>query len=229
MNRKEMTFENTGELIKFILKDIEYLNSKETKIIERKFIKFNEEFGEFSAEVVKMLGDSYKPYDKEHLVEEMADALQCLLSIYVDITKQTEISIVDGVLPSILVKNEKWSQKIEHYTNNKPVTPSSQIIKEGEEPKLRLPADVVILFDELIEKYPETISWGGKKSTINFVCQGSTENDVVVFQKWLKGPSEYFVWTIKGFKHGGYTGHKDKYNIKEFEEYIINMDKYNKE
>ena len=118
MDRKKLTFENTEELIKFILEDIKYLNDKETKPIEAKFMKFDEEFGEMTSEALKFLGHSYKPYDKEHLKEEMADALQCLFSMYIDLGKKTGIDIND-VLKEIVIKNQKWSDKISEYTNNK--------------------------------------------------------------------------------------------------------------
>lgn len=58
-----------------LLKEITKLNELDCKTITEKFIKFNEEFGEFSAEVVKMLGLTQKPFDVDHLVEEAADTL----------------------------------------------------------------------------------------------------------------------------------------------------------
>ena len=91
-DRFQLSGTDPKDLLPIILDDIKYLNGLETKSLEAKVLKFNEEFGEFSAEVVKLLGHTYKKYDRDHLLEEMSDALQCLLSIYLDIEERTNIS-----------------------------------------------------------------------------------------------------------------------------------------
>ena len=96
--------------------DINRINKLEEKDIGFKFIKFNEEFGEFSAEYLKFKGYTYKPYDKDELIGEMADTLQVLLSIYNQIGEETGITL-DDILEKIVLKNIKWENKIEDYTN----------------------------------------------------------------------------------------------------------------
>jgi len=104
-------------MIEKVIKEIDELSGIENKTVPEMFIKFNEEFGEFSAEVVKMLGNSYKPYDQEHLIEEMADSLQCLLCLYLKISKEKEFDL-NEVIKAISVKNNKWRETIKTYTNN---------------------------------------------------------------------------------------------------------------
>jgi NTP pyrophosphatase (non-canonical NTP hydrolase) len=105
-------------MIEKVIKEIDELSEIENKTVPVMFIKFNEEFGEFSAEVVKMRGNSYKPYDQEHLIEEMADSLQCLLCLYIKISKEKQFELQE-VIDAIYVKNNKWREKISQYTNNK--------------------------------------------------------------------------------------------------------------
>ena len=98
-----------------VFKEIKEINKKEVKSLPIKFIKFNEEFGEMCAEYLKLEGATYKPYDKEELKAEMADALQVLLSIYSQIEDEAGITI-DDVLETIKIKNVKWVTKIDEYT-----------------------------------------------------------------------------------------------------------------
>lgn len=98
-----------------ILEEIKELNSLDKKTLTERGIKFNEEYGEFCAEFGKFLGITHKPYDKEHLIEEMADAQQNLFSIYIDICDQTGITM-EEVFSTILIKNNKWREKIPLYT-----------------------------------------------------------------------------------------------------------------
>jgi NTP pyrophosphatase (non-canonical NTP hydrolase) len=100
-----------------VIKEIEELSKLENKQIPEMFIKFNEEFGEFAAEVIKMIGCSHKPYDEEHLKEEMADALQCLLCLYLKISREKNFDIKE-VFEQVLIKNKKWKAKIAEYTHN---------------------------------------------------------------------------------------------------------------
>jgi len=112
---KDIVVDSEGCILTEVLGDIYRLNKLETKPLEAKFMKFNEEFGEMTAEALKYLGHTYKEYDSEHLKEEMADALQCLFSLYIDLGERTGINIIDDILPEILVKNKKWESKIKEY------------------------------------------------------------------------------------------------------------------
>lgn len=94
--------------------EISNINKVEIKPTETKFLKFNEEFGEFVSEYIKLKGYSYKEFNKEAIIEEMADTLQCLLSIYADIEKETGITLKD-ILLTIHIKNKKWLEKISQY------------------------------------------------------------------------------------------------------------------
>ena len=102
-------------MIEKLLTEINELNELETKSLEIKIVKFNEEFGEFSAEIIKMFGYTHKPFDKDHLIEEAADALQCLLSIQLDICKKQNIQMSD-IFEKMVEKNNKWRNKIKEYT-----------------------------------------------------------------------------------------------------------------
>ena len=119
----EKIYEKYDEYLKndnfnILYEEIKSINEMEVKSTDAKILKFFEEFGEFVAEYIKFKGYTYKPYDKEHLIEEMADALQCLLSIYADVEKETGITI-NNVLLEMFVKNKKWIDKISEYKINK--------------------------------------------------------------------------------------------------------------
>lgn len=105
------------ELFGLILQDISRLNRVDTKTISEKVLKFNEEFGEFSQELIKVLGFTHKPYDEEHFVEEAADSLQVLLSIQLAACELKGISYI-RVLEALLEKNKKWEAKSKEYTRN---------------------------------------------------------------------------------------------------------------
>jgi NTP pyrophosphatase (non-canonical NTP hydrolase) len=95
-----------------IYNEIKKLNASESKPLEMKFLKFNEEFGEMVAEYIKYKGYSNKEFIKENLVEEMADTLQVLMSIFSQI--ETELNIpFSTILTTIQTKNIKWSNQIE--------------------------------------------------------------------------------------------------------------------
>lgn len=100
-----------------IIKEIKELNDLDNKSISERVLKFNEEFGEFSAELCKVVGITHKPYDEEHLIEEAADALQCQLSLILGVCKIMKIDFND-ILEAILIKNNKWRSKIPEYTNS---------------------------------------------------------------------------------------------------------------
>jgi len=111
MEKDKISFEE-------ILKEIRSINESETKGLKDKILKFNEEFGEFNAELIKKLGLSYKEYNEDDLKSEMADTLQCLFSIYEQIFKETNLNMED-ILKEIKVKDKKWLDNIEKYTKNK--------------------------------------------------------------------------------------------------------------
>lgn len=98
-----------------LIKEIEELNELDNKSIAEIALKFNEEFGEFSAELCKVIGISHKPYDRDHLLEEAADSLQCHLSVILRTCKSLNIEFID-ILKTMSIKNEKWRSKIPLYT-----------------------------------------------------------------------------------------------------------------
>jgi len=100
-----------------IVEDIERLNDLDSKSITEKVLKFNEEFGEFSQELIKLLGFTHKPFDEEHFVEEAADSLQVLLSIQLMSCKVKGIDF-ERVLNKLHEKNEKWEAKMSEYTRD---------------------------------------------------------------------------------------------------------------
>lgn len=102
-----------------LIKEISELNTYDSKTLGERFIKHQEEFGEFSAEVAKLIGISHKPYDRDHLVEEMADALQNVFSIYDHVTKIDSTITMAEVFETMKVKNQKWRSKIPEYTRLK--------------------------------------------------------------------------------------------------------------
>lgn len=108
-----------GEIVIEVLKDIKRVSVLDPKPIPNMVLKYNEEFGEMASELNKLLGYTQKPYVREDLISEMADALQCLLTIYSKIDVESGISIIDDVFPEILVKNKKWEKCIPQYTINK--------------------------------------------------------------------------------------------------------------
>jgi len=119
----ETVYENYSEYINndsfnALYDEIKNINEMEIKSTDAKILKFNEEFGEFVAEYIKFKGYTYKPYDKDHLKEEMADSFQCLLSIFAAIEKETGITLKD-ILLEMFVKNKKWIDKISDYKVNK--------------------------------------------------------------------------------------------------------------
>lgn len=110
-------------MIKLIIKEIQELNHLDGKNLLERMVKFNEEYGEFSAEVCKMQGISHKPFDEPHLKEEMADAMQNLFSVYLEICELRGFGI-DEVFAEILVKNKKWREKAPLYTKQKAIMSS---------------------------------------------------------------------------------------------------------
>ena len=60
----------------FILKEIFELNSLDGKILSERFMKFDKECGKMTAEACKLVGITHKPFEEDHMREEMAYALQ---------------------------------------------------------------------------------------------------------------------------------------------------------
>lgn len=106
------------ELILFeALQEIQELNHLDNKTTLQRLLKFNEEFGEFAAELGKLEGITHKEYNVEHLVEEMADSLQCHFSLMLDICERENIDFLN-IIKTIKFKNQKWRSKIPEYKNN---------------------------------------------------------------------------------------------------------------
>jgi len=99
-----------------ILNEISELNHLDGKKFLERFLKYNEEYGEFSAEVCKLIGITQKPYDEDHLIEEMADAIQNQFSVYLNVCEIGKFSI-EEVFKKIIVKNQKWRECYPKYTN----------------------------------------------------------------------------------------------------------------
>ena len=137
-----------------ILEEISELNKVDGKKFLERFLKYNEEYGEFSAEVCKLIGITQKPYDKDHLIEEMADAIQNLFSVYLNVCEIGEFSIED-VFEQILVKNKKWRECYPKYTNNQTKINSSIKLKIRE-------SDVVYVNDITVKdkfKNPQLMNY----------------------------------------------------------------------
>jgi hypothetical protein len=98
-----------------IIADIDRVSQIEPKGIPDRIIKFNEEFGEFCAEIVKLRGESVKPYSRENLIKEGADAYQVLISIFLTICRETDIEFVE-FMSAVIEKNKKWEAGIPKYT-----------------------------------------------------------------------------------------------------------------
>ena len=115
MDNTETKETTMGGLFEELIAEIKDLNVLEKKTIPEKFVKFAEEFGEFAAETVKMLGMSHKQYDRAHHVEEMADSLQVHVSTILSICEEKGIDFKE-VLIEMKKKNGKWREKIPQYT-----------------------------------------------------------------------------------------------------------------
>lgn len=109
-----------------VIEDIDRLNGLDSKSIPEKVLKFNEEFGEFSQELIKLLGFTHKPFDEEHFIEESADSLQVILSIQLAACKLKGIDF-SRVLDKVLEKDEKWEAKMKEYTRDNRCVKCGQI------------------------------------------------------------------------------------------------------
>jgi NTP pyrophosphatase (non-canonical NTP hydrolase) len=122
-----MKLKASDSLFPLIVDDIKRINKKDNKSLDLRFIKFSEEYGEMCAEFLKFRGFKTGKYDKAHLKEEMADTLQCLISIYNDIEIATGISLMNDVLPEVFTKNKKW--EAQQINESKRVSVSDNIKK----------------------------------------------------------------------------------------------------
>lgn len=222
------------------LNDVRRVNRIEPKQLELKIIKLQEELGEFCSEIVKLKGGSYKPFNKENLIEEMADVLQCIFAVYDNVEQETGISIERDIIPMIFEKNKKWESKIQQYNKN---TDTTSQIQQEQKPSGRvnlndsmgrfnrgiLMPDVISQIQSAIQKYGKnTISWGGVACTIKFTEPGHSHFDIVLFEEGVRGPADWFYYDNKGlFRHGGYTGYKDGYTLKQFLQKIDDVYKHN--
>ena len=100
-----------------LINDIARINEVDNKSIPERVMKYNEEFGEFMTEAIKLLGFTYKPFDREHFVEEAADSLQSLLSVQLAACKKAGVDFQE-VLDKMPEKNRKWEEKVKQYTRN---------------------------------------------------------------------------------------------------------------
>jgi len=92
--------------------------------------------------------------------------------------------------------------------------------------KIKKPYSYYDFVNRLLEKY-ECICWGGKGCKI--WNSGATKKDVVVFQRGVKGPADWFILDENElFEHRGYTAYKDKYTFEQFEEYVAKIESANK-
>jgi len=94
--------------------EVEFVNILETRSIEGKFLKLTEELGELAAEVIAMQGQTYKDFNREKLVEEMADTLLMVYSIFSELLKMSGSTKLD-LFTSCESKMIKWKEKIKDY------------------------------------------------------------------------------------------------------------------
>lgn len=102
------------ELFKKLIEEIQELSELENKPLEARMNKFNEEYGEFSAEIIKLFGYTQKDFKYEDLIDEGADALIVLLSIILKLCTSLNIDF-DEFLSAGIEKNIKWREKIPQY------------------------------------------------------------------------------------------------------------------
>lgn len=88
-----------------IIDEIEELILKSDRTIETASLKTVEELGEFISAHFGL--NSYKETTPDHLQEEMADLMQCVISLYVLVNQKYPFDI-NKILAE---KNIKWKQK----------------------------------------------------------------------------------------------------------------------
>lgn len=90
---------------------------------------------------------------------------------------------------------------------------------------VKKPDEYFDFVNDLISKY-SCVSWGGKNCQF-FAAQGHTKEDVVVYERGVKGPADWFLFKDGLFEHRGYTGYKEKFNYASFEEMVKKIEKNN--
>lgn len=103
---------------KKLIDDVDRINNIDGKSIPERVMKFNEEFGEYITEAIKLLGFTYKPFDREHFIEESADSLQTMLSVQLAACKLAGVDFQE-ILDKMPEKNRKWEDKAKQYTRDK--------------------------------------------------------------------------------------------------------------
>lgn len=89
----------------------------------------------------------------------------------------------------------------------------------------RKPDEYFDFVNNLISKY-SCVSWGGKNCQFS-AAQGNTKEDVVVYERGVKGPADWFLFKNGFFEHRGYTAYKEKYDFSSFEEMIKGIETNN--
>lgn len=105
------------EKFKILIEDVDRINNIDEKSIPERVMKFNEEFGEYITEAIKLLGFTYKPFDREHFIEESADSLQTMLSVQLAACKLAGVDFQE-ILDKMPEKNRKWEDKVKQYTRD---------------------------------------------------------------------------------------------------------------
>ncbi len=102
------------ELFKKLIEEIQELSELENKPLEARMNKFNEEYGEFSAEIIKLFGYTQKDFIYDDLIKEGIDSLIVHLSIILKLCTSLNIDF-NEFLSAGIEKNIKWREKIPQY------------------------------------------------------------------------------------------------------------------
>jgi hypothetical protein len=88
----------------------------------------------------------------------------------------------------------------------------------------------VIFINGLAERFPNTVGFRKNMSDV-WVCGGiKRPYDVVVYEKGVRGPADWFFLNDNGrWAHGGYTGDSNTYDNIEFFDYVRSIHKNNTE
>lgn len=83
-------------------------------------------------------------------------------------------------------------------------------------------------FINYLESKYECVSRGGPNKRIGFASFGNTEKDIIVYERGIRGPADWFYLNKDGrFAHGGYTGYDKTFTHREFENLIIETEQHN--
>lgn len=88
----------------------------------------------------------------------------------------------------------------------------------------------VIFINEIANQFPNTVGFRKDMSDV-WVCGGiKRPYDVVVYERGVRGPADWFFLNDKGrWAHGGYTGNGNTYDNIEFIDYVRSIHKVNTE